>query len=147
MRFLQWITLCTLLLVGCAHCPISAPCVFGVQPSEKIEKMLKENPLGPKENFKIIPLGRDKQSSYHLVQIRDKERLHRHNTHDGAVLIWEGKGELLLGGKVIKLKKGDEIKIPKGVEHSFTNENNGPTIAVVQFTPPFDGKDTEYLEK
>lgn len=148
MRWLCVTMIAAMMMVGigCAHCPIVSHCVFGELPHEKIEASLKGNALGPQENFKITPLGKDEQCSYHLVQIRDRERLHRHNTHDGYVRIWEGSGNLLLGDKTIALKKGDEVKIPKGVAHAFTNTYPNPSVAVVQFTPAFDGKDTEYLE-
>ncbi len=133
-------------LLGCACCPSPGPSIFGVLPNEKIEKALRDNPLGAKENFKITPLSRDANSSYHLVQLRIKERLHRHNTHAAKVMLWRGHGTLLLDGKPVALKEGDVFEIPKGAPHAFTNESDEPAVAVVQFTPQFGGKDTEYLD-
>ena len=136
----------TVWLTGCACCPTPTPSVFGILPHDRIEKALHDNPLGATEDFKITTLDRDNTSSYHLVQLRTKERLHRHNMHDGKVLIWKGGGTLLLDGKPVTLKERDVVEIPRGVPHCFINESGGPTIAVVQFTPRLDGRDTEYLD-
>ena len=134
------------ILYGCACCPPKIASVFGRLPEGRIEQALKANPLGPKENFKIITLETAEGSSYHVVQVRDKERLHRHNTHSAKVVIWRGNGTLFLDGKPQSIKEGDRLEIIHGHPHAYTNESSNPTVAVVQFTPPFDGKDTEYLE-
>ena len=110
-----------------------------------MEKVLRENGLGEKENFKIVTVSKDNVSSYHVVQIRGTERLHRHRSHSAKVLLWKGKGTLLLNGKSIAIREGEEIQIPAGAPHAYTNESKSPTVAIVQFTPPFDGNDTERL--
>ena len=133
-------------LAGCACCNTPSPSVFGSLPHQQIQKALQDNPLGEKENFKIVMLSKDSASSYHVVQIRGKERLHLHRWHGAKVLLWKGKGTLLLDGKSIALREGEEIQIPAGAPHAFTNQSADPAVAVVQFTPPFDGKDTQHLE-
>ena len=111
-----------------------------------LEKALKEHPLAVGENMKVTPLGAGKNSSCSLVQIRDKERLHTHNTHDLKVWVWKGEGVLVVDGKSQSMKQGDQAQIPKGRPHSFANASGDTAVAVVWFTPAFDGKDTQYLE-
>jgi quercetin dioxygenase-like cupin family protein len=40
------------------------------------------------------------------------------------------------------LAAGDVVFIPRDTVHYFTNASPYPAIALVVFTPPFDGKDT-----
>ncbi len=151
MRTLQLIFTALLIsfITGCACCAAkqcAAPINFDSVSVQTIEKALRENPLDPKDNMKITMLWVGKNASEHLVQIRGKERQHRHNHHTGNVKIWKGKGTLLLNNNTILLKEGDIIEIPQGAPHSFTNDSATPAVAIVVFTPAFDGKDTEYLE-
>ena len=142
--------ICAIFLAGCACCttsPTGSALVLDRIPNNAIAQALRENPLEPGKNIKITLLNKDADCSYQLVQIRDKERLHRHNTHDVKVLLWRGKGAFLLGDKTLALKEGDLFEIPRGTPHAYTNEAGEPTVAVARFTPSFDGKDTEYTTK
>ena len=40
------------------------------------------------------------------------------------------------------VKAGDVLFIPKAVPHAFKNQETTPAVAIVVFTPAFDGKDT-----
>lgn len=141
-------TLCALIIAGCACCA-SQPKPMPAQPmppTALMEKALKENPLAAGEGMKVTVLGANDKSSCALVQIREKERLHTHNAHDLKVWLWKGEGVLVVDGKSQDMKQGDQAEIPKGRPHSFTNASGETAVAVVWFTPAFDGKDTQYLE-
>jgi mannose-6-phosphate isomerase-like protein (cupin superfamily) len=42
---------------------------------------------------------------------------------------------------------GDVLFIPKAVPHAFKNQGTTPAVAIVVFTPAFDGKDTAPVVK
>ncbi len=150
---LRWLVFVVLAfsLAGCAAantgcCSIKPRLTFGALTNDQIRAAIHANPMAPEENIKISILSEQADRGFYLVQIRDKERLHRHNTHSGKVVLWKGKGTLLLDGRPRLLMEGAQVEIPAGAPHAFTNEWDQPSVAVVQFTPPFDGKDIEYLE-
>ena len=145
-----FVLVCALGLAGCACCPEKTAAASSVAtpaiPPGLIEKALKNNPLLATENMKVTLLGSNDKNSCSLVQIRSRERMHTHKDHDLRVVLWKGTGTLILNGKSLSLKEGDQADIPKNQPHSFTNTSGEPAIAVVWFTPAFDGKDTQYLE-
>jgi len=107
-----------------------------------LEKIIAENPLPPGENIKVVTLGQGAAASHHVVQVRDREAPHLHQTHDGTVTMLKGEGFLMLEQRRIDLKVGDVVYIPRGAVHYFTNTAGEPTVAFVTYAPPFDGKDT-----
>jgi mannose-6-phosphate isomerase-like protein (cupin superfamily) len=108
----------------------------------EVDKVLAENPLGASENIKITTLGQGQGVSHHLVQVRDREKPHIHEVHDGTVVLMRGRGYLMLENRRIDLSAGDIVYIPRGAVHYFVNTASEPTVAFVVFSPPFDGKDT-----
>jgi mannose-6-phosphate isomerase-like protein (cupin superfamily) len=104
-------------------------------------KVVADNPLGPEENVKLINLGRGQGASHHVVQIRDREPSHMHTRHDGTVLIARGRGYLIMDKRRITLTAGDVVHIPRRVPHYYVNTDLNPTVALVIFAPPYDGKD------
>jgi mannose-6-phosphate isomerase-like protein (cupin superfamily) len=106
-----------------------------------VAKVLADNPLKPGENIKLTTLGQGQGSSHHVVQIRDRESPHLHKAHDGTVIMARGRGYLMMGKRRITLSAGDIVHIPRGVPHYYVNTDLEPTVAVVIFAPPFDGKD------
>jgi hypothetical protein len=53
----------------------------------ELEKVLVENPLGANDNIKMTTLGQGQGASHHVVQIRDREKPHLHQLHDGTVIM------------------------------------------------------------
>lgn len=109
---------------------------------QRIEAVLLQNPLAPDANIQITNLGSSGSVSHHLVQIRFAEPRHIHENHDLTVCAYRGHGTLRLGPDKILLNTGDIVFIPRGVSHAFRNETSTPAVAVVMFTPAFDGNDT-----
>ncbi|HWP60518.1 MAG TPA: cupin domain-containing protein [Candidatus Acidoferrales bacterium] len=108
----------------------------------ELEQILAKNPLAPDENIKVVTLGEGETVSHHLVQIRDREPPHIHKVHDLTVVVLRGRGYLMLDGKRLELAAGDALYVPRGVPHYFVNESREVAVALVVFSPPFDGKDT-----
>jgi mannose-6-phosphate isomerase-like protein (cupin superfamily) len=116
---------------------------YGNQLTESdLAQVLKESPLGPKDNIKIVTLGQGGTVSHHIVQIRDREVPHVHKNHDLTVVVLRGKGPIVIDQEQRFLGAGDVVFIPRDTVHYFTNASRDPAVALVVFSPPFDGKDT-----
>ena len=107
-----------------------------------LEEVLAEKPLSTDQNIKVVTLGKGKEMSHHLVQIRGREVPHVHKTHDLTVVMLKGKGYLMLEQKRIDLIRGDILFIPQGSVHYFVNTFSEPSVALAIFSPVFDGKDS-----
>lgn len=131
-----------LIILGCAPSP-HFYLRYGDQLTQSdLDRILAENPLPAPQNIKVVTLGKGKEVSHHVVQIRDREAPHIHGEHDLTVIVLRGGGYLLLGKKRITLGKGDVLFIPRGVVHYFVNTSPQPSVALAIFSPSFDGKDT-----
>lgn len=136
-------SLALLLVGGCVAQPTSHVWFSDGQiRRQRIDDVLLQNPLAPDANIRVANLGPSDSVSHHLVQIRFAEPLHIHESHDLTVCVYRGHGTLRLGPDKILLNTGDIAFIPRGVPHAFRNESSTPAVAVVMFTPAFDGKDT-----
>ncbi|HLN85790.1 MAG TPA: cupin domain-containing protein [Candidatus Limnocylindrales bacterium] len=142
--FSRWFSLCAALGAGSAC--VSGPHFYLQYGNEyrelDLEKILADNPLAPGDNIKVANLGRSASASQHVVQIRDREFLHVHKIHDATVTMLRGQGYLVLDRQRINLKAGDVIHIPRGVAHQYVNTAGEPTVVLVVYAPPYDGKDT-----
>ena len=107
-----------------------------------LEQLLSANPLSPDQNIRVTTLGKGKDMSHHLVQIRDHEKPHVHKTHDLTVAMLKGKGYLMLDQKRIELRRGDVLFIPQGSVHYFVNTFAEPSVGLAVFSPVFKGKDS-----
>jgi mannose-6-phosphate isomerase-like protein (cupin superfamily) len=110
--------------------------------AKEIEKALKENRIGSDRDIRIVTLGSTDATSHHIVQIRSAEALHIHKEHDLTVFIYRGHGTMTVGSREIDVNRGDILFVPRGIPHAFVNKSATPAIAVVVFTPGFDGTDT-----
>jgi mannose-6-phosphate isomerase-like protein (cupin superfamily) len=102
--------------------------------------------LAPDENFKVVELGRDANSSHHIVALRDREPLHRHDTHDLLVVTLEGHGQMRIGSEERALGPHSIVYVPRGTVHAMRNTAGTILYGYAVFTPPFDGKDRVPVE-
>ena len=107
-----------------------------------LQEVLAEKPLSADQNIRVVTLGKGKEVSHHLVQIRDREVPHVHKTHDLTVVMLKGKGYLMLEQKQIELRRGDILFIPRGSVHYFVNTFSEPSVGLAVFSPVFAGKDS-----
>ncbi|MGH7845576.1 MAG: cupin domain-containing protein [Candidatus Binatia bacterium] len=134
----------TFLLLALAACgPKNAVYLrYGNQLTQSdLREILGKNPLAPSENIKVVTLGKGETVSHHIVQIRDRETPHVHKDHDLTVVIIKGGGYLILEDKRIELAERDVLFIPRNIVHYFVNVSRQPSVALVIFSPPYDGKD------
>ncbi|OGV98958.1 MAG: hypothetical protein A3I04_05600 [Nitrospinae bacterium RIFCSPLOWO2_02_FULL_39_110] len=114
--------------------------------SKKWVDILRENPADKNENIKVTPLFKNKDGSHFIIQIKDREKPHIHETHDLTVIVKKGKGILNLGADKLSMQGGDIAFIPRGTLHYFVNTGREPAIAYVIFNPTYDGKDIKFTE-
>ena len=97
--------------------------------------------LAPGEDFRVIELARDTQTSQHLVAIRGAEVPHRHDRHALLVVILRGHGRMRLGAGERPVGEGSILYVPRGSVHAFRNESAEPAVAYAIYVPAFDGRD------
>ena len=130
-----------LLTVACSPAPQIALQSGAELQQTDLEKILADHPLAANDNIKITTLGQGRAVSHHVVQIRDREKPHLHQQHDGTVFMFKGSGYLIMDKRRVDLSAGDVVYIPRGTVHYFVNTGRDPAVAFVVFAPPFDGKD------
>jgi mannose-6-phosphate isomerase-like protein (cupin superfamily) len=97
------------------------------------------------EILRIVDAGRSDTLSNHIVVVRSRELPHRHVLHDSTVILLEGRGTMVIGKERKRVRPGAVFFIPRGTVHHFTNGAKNPSVALVVFSPPFDGKDREIV--
>lgn len=83
----------------------------------------------------------DSLASTFCIVIKKEVKAHKHISHSENVIVLEGEGEMNLGDKQMKIKKGDVIFIPKNTVHSARSKGNVPLKVLSVQAPLFDGKD------
>jgi len=97
--------------------------------------------LAPGEDFRVIELARDTQTSQHLIAIRGAEIPHRHDRHALLVVMLRGHGRMRLGAEERPVGEGSVLYVPQGSVHAFRNESPEPAVAYAVYLPAFDGRD------
>ncbi len=112
-----------------------------------LARLAEREKLGPDENFRISEIGRDGNSSHHLVWIRDREVPHRHDRHDLFVVILRGHGDMRLGEAARAVGPRSILYVPRGTPHAFRNLSSEPALAYALYAPAFDGTDRIVLDE
>jgi mannose-6-phosphate isomerase-like protein (cupin superfamily) len=115
--------------------------------TESLRSLAASQALDPGESFRIVEVGRDANTSHHLVWIRDREIPHRHDRHDLLVVMLRGRGGMRLGSAERPVGAGSILYVPRGTAHAFRNEAGEPAVAYAIYTPAFDGRDRALLEE
>ncbi len=140
----RWLALLPLLGLACAG-PTPSRMLDVALPqgrvTESLAALLARGGLPPGAELGVLELGRDPQTSHHLVWIRGAEEPHRHDLHDLLVVIVRGHGRMLLGDRETPVGEGSIVYVPRGRVHAFTNESPEPAAAYVVYVPGFDGRD------
>jgi mannose-6-phosphate isomerase-like protein (cupin superfamily) len=107
------------------------------------EALIADTALAPDQDVRVREVGRDTQTSHHVVGIRTGEALHRHDRHDLVVVVMRGQGTMRLGAETRPVAQGSILYVPRGRIHAFTNTagEDSPSFAYVIYSPPFDGQD------
>lgn len=98
------------------------------------------------DNIYNKPLFGDSLASSFIILIKKEVKLHKHLYHSEHVVVLEGSGTMNLGGKLLEIKKGDVIFIPKNTAHSVKINGKQPLKVLSIQSPFFDGKDRQFIE-
>ena len=138
-------SIAALALVGAAPPEPTAPVLDALLANgpivQPLVKLLADHPLAEGNDFQVIELGRDANSSHHLAWIKDREQPHRHDAHDLFVVILRGHGTMRIGSDIQPVGEGSILYVPRGTPHAFVNLSNEPAAAYAVYVPPYDGKD------
>jgi len=115
-------------------------------PAQSFQSLDTIKPPASYDNIYSRPLHSDSLVSSFLIFIKKEVKKHKHAEHAEHVYILEGEGEMLLGDKVIKVKKGDMVFIPKNTAHSLKVTSSAPVKVLSLQAPFFDGKDRILIE-
>ncbi|MBW7898622.1 glucose-6-phosphate isomerase [Candidatus Brocadiaceae bacterium B188] len=128
--------------------PTKFPEVFSAN-VQNIEEIASKNPLGNDEDVKITNVGENKNSSMHLIQVRENGEFqpHYHKRHDEVIYVKKGSGIATLDGTRYLIKSGSILQIPSRTVHKFINTGGEPFMAVSIFSPPFDGRDEKFIKE
>jgi mannose-6-phosphate isomerase-like protein (cupin superfamily) len=98
------------------------------------------------DNIYSRTIASDSLSSSFVIFIKKEVKKHKHTTHTENVYILDGEGEMVLGDRSFKVKKGDIIFIPKNTVHSLKVVSAIPMKVLSVQSPNFDGKDRIFVE-
>lgn len=98
------------------------------------------------DNIYNKPLFADSLASSFIIVIKKEVKLHKHLYHSEHIVVLEGNGQMQIGGKLIEIKKGDVVFIPKNTPHSAKSTGKTPLKVVSIQAPNFDGKDRVFIE-
>ena len=133
------------LISACATAPDGLrPVALPLEPPV-IGRIVQRQPLGPGE-----PLRRDRvldtsEMSVYVLQAGPQEQRCLHQRHDVVLTVYRGRGYVTIGMRALTAQPGDVYLIPRGTPYTCTSESEAPLIAVLVFTPPFDGTDVSSI--
>lgn len=124
-------------------------CVLGWIKTSFAQHHLNTDTVGLKtvsDNIYNSPLFGDSLASSFVIVIKKEVKLHKHLSHSEHVVVLEGEGSMILGGKQIQVKKGDVLFIPKNTQHAVRSIGKSPLKVLSIQAPYFDGKDRQFIE-
>ncbi|MCF6158492.1 MAG: cupin domain-containing protein [wastewater metagenome] len=116
---------------------------------KNIEDVVDKNSLGEDEEVRITSISVNRNSSMHLIQVRENGELypHYHKRHDEIIYVKKGSGVATLDGSRYLIKPGSVIQIPSRTVHKFLNTGDELFVAVSIFSPPFNGRDEKVIKE
>jgi mannose-6-phosphate isomerase-like protein (cupin superfamily) len=118
----------------------------GERTTVPLEQLLERAEIAPGEPVRVTELGRDADTSHHLVVLRDREPLHRHDRHALSVFLLRGHGVMHIDGDERPVGPRSLLHVPRGAVHAFINRSGAPAVAYLIYTPPYDGADRHLIE-
>lgn len=109
--------------------------------------ILSLQPDSTYQGIKVQKISGDKNATSFVIWIQQEVKAHKHMKHTEEIYILEGEGELILNGKMIKLKPGDFINIPENTVHSVKVTSPVPLKVLSIQSPEFLGDDRIFVEE
>ncbi len=105
--------------------------------------------LSPAENYENIyikKMANSPNSTSFVIWIKKGVKLHKHRLHTETLYVLEGEGEMTVGPKTFKIKKGDFFTVPRDTPHKVAVTSKVPLKVISIQAPKFMGKDRIMLE-
>jgi mannose-6-phosphate isomerase-like protein (cupin superfamily) len=136
---------------GCAKSAATSPATLDAlfpdgRRTESLLALAASETLAPGEDLRLREIGRDANTSHHLLWIRDREQPHRHDRHDLFVVMLRGHGFMRLGDAERAVGEGSILYVPRGTPHAFRNASGAVAVAYAVYAPAFDGTDRVPVE-
>ncbi|PAJ73245.1 hypothetical protein CJF42_16800 [Pseudoalteromonas sp. NBT06-2] len=97
------------------------------------------------DKLSVTQLGSDKHASEFLISIADQVPLHIHKHHTEIIYILEGAGDMTVNDKLVKIKKGDYIRVPENTPHGVKVTSAKPLKVLSVQTPEYKGIDKHFV--
>jgi len=113
-----------------------------------IDDILKANPLKPDQKVQSIPIAQDDTISFMVLRVVPGVVLksHFHKTHNEAVYVIKGTGQMSIDGKWVDFKPGSLHFNPMNKIHAVKITGDEPAVVVSIFTPAMKEDDRHFLE-
>lgn len=98
------------------------------------------------DNIYSRSIASDSLVSSFVIFIKKEVKKHKHILHSEHVYVLDGEGDMLLGEKLFKVKKGDILFIPKNTIHALKVTSATPLKVLSVQAPLFDGSDRVFVE-
>ena len=122
-------------------------CTFNLKAQTHVN-LKKIKPDTSFQNIHIQKLSSDSLQSTFIIWVKKNVKNHFHAFHSENIYIIEGKAEMTLGDKTIKIKPGDYLNFPKGVKHSIIKVTSSKPLKVISVqSPQFIGKDRVFVNE
>ena len=113
-----------------------------------IDEILKANPLPAGEKVQRIGIAQDDTISFLVVRVVEGAEIksHFHKTHDEAVYVIRGVGQMLINDKWVDIKPGSVHFNPMAKVHAAKNTGSGDLVVISIFTPQMKEPDTHFVQ-
>lgn len=95
----------------------------------------------------IRPLYNSKYLTLAHVEVTHDARSHLHKELEEIYYVTKGEGEVIIGNKVLKVREGDLIPIPKNTYHQLRKTSPEPFEIIFVTYPAFTLKDVYFKDK
>jgi quercetin dioxygenase-like cupin family protein len=113
-----------------------------------IDKILEENPLKAGEKIQSITIAQDDTISFLVLRATPGVVIkpHFHKTHNEAVYVIKGTGQMLINDNWVDVKPGSLHFNPMGKIHSTKVTGDEPVVVISIFTPAMKEIDRHFVE-
>ena len=139
------IALAASLLTACASASASTPMASGtrgtlITPSGQ-SSSVEWSAAEQAQQVALRNLRRSPEASFHLLRIRAEQTAHVHERSDLVLMLLAGSLTVTLDDRVLPLKPGDVVEIPRGAPYALKNTGAQPSAAYLVYTPALDLQD------
>ncbi len=119
-----------------------------VQIINDVDQILKDNPLKAGEKIQLIKVAEDNTITFFVIRFVEGAELksHFHKTHDEAVYVIRGTGQMLVNDKWVDVKPGSVHFNPLSKIHSTKNTGTGDLVIISIFTPGMKEPDRQFVQ-